>query len=153
MTLVQPEPGEVIVSGAELWWRQCPAGPAFYNEEKAQPTNLMFRWNPSDQGQLSGARESKSTAEAAYRHAVEVEKRSSKGTWGLPASVADKVGTQLIDDSANLPEPPASPPGHTYLDVREVPTGDTRPEKDARERIRARLLLAASRHHPAADVS
>lgn len=142
------EAGEELVVGDELWWRQCPAGPAFYDEVKGQPTSMMFRWVDRDEGRLSGARQTKSTAEQAYRHRTEVEQRGSAGTWGLPASVALKIRSQLIDDSANLPSPPESPPGHTYLDVRHIPLDSTRPAKDARERIRSRLLLAAKRHYP-----
>ena len=146
--LPQPEPGELLVTGDELWWRQCPAGPAFYDEVKGQPTNLMFRWTEVDEGKLSGARATKSTAEDAYLHRIEVEQKLSAGTWGVPASVAGKVSSQLIDDSANLPAPPSSPRGHTYLDVRHVSLDSTRAAKDERLRIRARLLIAAKRHHP-----
>lgn len=147
------EKGEVLVDGSEFWWRQCPVGPAFYDEVKGQPSSLMFRWTASDLGKLSGARESGSTpvtAADAYKHATEVEKRDSKGTWGIRASTAKSIGSQFIDDSANLPAPPISPPGHTYLDLRHVPLGDKRPEKDERERLRGRLLLAARRHFPPA---
>jgi hypothetical protein len=147
--LPQPETGEAVVTGGELWWRQCPAGPAFFDEVKGQPTNVMFRWDERDAGKLSGARATKSTAEQAYKHRTEVEKRPSVGTWGVPASVASKVDSQFIDDSATLPAPPDSPPGHTYLDVRHIPLDKSRPAKDERERIRARLLLAAKQHHPA----
>lgn len=116
--------------------------------EKDQPANVMFRWEERDAGKLSGARETKSTAERAYKHRTEIEKRSSAGTWGVPASVAGEIASQFIDDSANLPAPPDSPPGHTYLDVRHISLDKTRPARDVRERIRSRLLLAARRHYP-----
>lgn len=148
--LPQPEPGEVVVTGDELWWRQCPTGPAFYDEVKGQPTDMMFRWTDADEGKLSGARQTKSTAEEAYVHRTEVEKKPSAGTWGIAASIAGKVSSQLLDDSANRPAPPDSPPGHTYLDLRHVSLDSTRAAKDERERIRARLLIAAKRHHPKA---
>jgi hypothetical protein len=144
---------EMLVTGDELWWRQCPAGPTYFDEVKGRPTSLMFRWNDEDAGQLSGARETKTTAEQAYKHATDVEKRASKGTWGIPAFTAAAVGCKLVDDSITLPPPPASPPGHTYLDVGHVPTGNKRPDKDERERIRSKLLLAAKQHWPAAAPS
>lgn len=145
----EPEAGEVVVTGDELWWRQCPTGKIYYDDEKGQPSNLMFRWTDADAGKLSGAREQKATAEQAYRHRAEVEKVASNGTWGVPASVAGEVG-QLIDDSANLPAPPASPPGHTYLDLRHVANGDSAADKRERERVRSRLLIAAKKHYPEA---
>lgn len=145
--LPAPMPGESLVTGDELWWRQCPSGPTYFDEEKGQPTNMMFHWNDADAGMLSGARASASSAEQAYKHRTEVEKKASEGTWGLPAKTAAKVGSQLIDDSANLPAPPGSPPGHTYLDLRHVSNAKNRTARDERERIRARLLLAAKRHH------
>ena len=111
----------------------------------------MFRWNDRDAGKLSGARSNGSirvSAADAYKHATEIEKRGSNGTWGVQASRAGELGSQFIDDSATLPPPPASPPGHTFLDVRHVSAGSAQQEKLDRERIRARLLLAAQRYFP-----
>lgn len=149
--LIPPAAGEVSVVGTELWWRQCPPGPAFFDEVKNQPSDVMFRWNDIDAGKLSGARATKSTAEEAYVHHVNVSKKQSKGTWGVPASTAAKVSSQLLDDSLNLPAPPASPPGHTYLDMRKAPSGSTMADKASRFRIRSRLLLEATLHHAAPE--
>jgi hypothetical protein len=146
-------PGENLVVGSELWWRQCPVGSDFWDEDTDTPSNMMFYWNSHDAGQLSGARQRDSTAEEAFRHRTQMEGKTSHGTWAVPAYIGSKINAQFIDDSANLPASPAAPPGHTYLDVRHVPSGKSRADKDVREGIRARLLLQArrlGRQHPTA---
>lgn len=150
MTLAQPRANEVILTRAdEKWWRQCPDTPDCWDADKDQPSAQMFWWDQS--GELSGAREDASTAEEAYLHRTQQEKKSSRGTWALTVGAVDRVGLQLVDDSANLPAPPDSPPGHTFLDLRSVSSASSKTAKVQRQALRSRLLLAAmrlGRHHP-----
>ncbi|GEM_PF-5296624 len=140
----KPASGEVILTrGDELWWRQCPDTADCWDDDAGKPSGLMFRWDES--GELSGARQDSTTAEASYKHRVEVEKRGSRGTWAVDVQTVINMKMQLVDDSANLPEPPESPPGHTYFDARDVSTGSSRAAKTERERIRSRLLRAANK--------
>jgi len=63
------------------------------------------------------------------------------------------MSMQLIDDTANLPAPPASPPGHTYFDARDISDADNKTGKREREKVRSALLRAAMRlgkQHPVA---
>jgi len=140
-----PEPGEEILTRKdEMWWRQCPSSADCWDDVNEQPSSLMFRWDP-DSGQLSGARQDTTTARKSYEHHVNVEKLGSKGTWALEVGTVTDMSLQLIDDTANLPEPPKSPPGHTYLDARDVSTATSRTGKVERERLRSKLLRAALR--------
>lgn len=153
MTLAQPRTGEVILTRAEeKWWRQCPDAPDCWDADADQPSAFMFRWDK--EGELSGAREEACTAEEAYLHRTEQEKKASRGTWALTVGTVDRMGLQLVDDSANLPAPPESPPGHTFLDLRSVTNADSKAAKGERQMLRSRLLLAAlrlGRHHPPID--
>lgn len=146
----EPLAGEkVLTRGEEKWWRQCPDTPDCWDSANERPSALMFRWD--SEAQLSGAREDKSTAEEAFNHRTNVEKKGSKGTWAVKVETVTSMSMQLIDDTDNLPEPPASPPGHTYLDARDVTTASSREGKTERERVRSKLLRAAirlGRQHP-----
>lgn len=153
MTLAQPRAGEVILTRAEeKWWRQCPDAPDCWDADKDQPSAFMFRWDK--EGELSGAREAACTAEEAYLHRTEQEKKGSRGTWALTVGAVSRIGLQLVDDSANLPAPPESPLGHTFLDLRSVTKADSKAAKGERQMLRSRLLLAAlrlGRYHPPID--
>lgn len=150
MTLARPRAGEEILTRAEeKWWRQCPDAPDCWDADKDQPSAHMFRWDK--EGELSGARQDACSAEEAYLHRTEQEKKGSRGTWALTVGAVDRIGLQLVDDSANLPAPPESPPGHTFLDLRSVTKADSKAAKGERQMLRSRLLLAAmrlGRHHP-----
>lgn len=144
MSLRATEPGEELLTRREeMWWRQCPSSADCWDDVNEQPSSLMFRWD--DTGQLSGARQDKTTARSSYEHHVNVEKLGSSGTWALEVGTVADMSLQLIDDTANLPEPPKSPPGHTYLDARDVSTATSKTGKAERERVRSKLLRAALR--------
>lgn len=134
---------ELLTRREEMWWRQCPSSADCWDDVHKQPSSLMFRWD--DTGQLSGARQDKTTARKSYEHHISVEKLGSSGTWALEVGTVADMSLQLIDDTASLPEPPKSPPGHTYLDARDVSAATSKTGKAERERVRSKLLRAAMR--------
>ena len=154
MSLRKAEPGEEVLTRAdEKWWRQCPDTADCWDPDNERPSALMFRWD--DTGELSGAREDGSTAAQAYDHRVNVEKKGSKGTWAVKVGTVTGMSMQLIDDTANLPEPPKSPPGHAYFDARDVSRAKSKAGRDERERVRSKLFRAAMRlgkQHPVDEV-
>lgn len=142
---------ELLTRDDEKWWRQCPDSADCWDPDNERPSALMFRWD--EKGELSGAREGKSSAETAYNHRVNVEKKGSRGTWAVTVKTVKDMSMQLIDDTANLPAPPDSPPGHTYFDARDVSTAKSKAGREDRERVRSKLLRAAMRlgkQHPVA---
>lgn len=137
---------------AELVWRQC--APGCYDEDTDKPSATMFRPHENDGNKLSGARSTRSTARAAYEHRTRVMKKESRGTWGVTVEEIETVESRAVDDSALLDPPPASPPGHTYFDLRHL--AEAHAERQARERFRSRLLIFAhnrQRQYPPIDTS
>jgi len=124
---------EVLEDEDELVWRQC--APGHFDTSTGKPTLDLFRPNEADSGMMSGSRKSKTTAERAYKHRVEVDQKLSKGTWAVSVAEVDKVDARVVDDSANLKPPPAPPPGHVFIDVRHLK------DLDKRERLRFRSTL------------
>jgi hypothetical protein len=141
---------EAVTDRAERWFRACPDDLDSWDDKNDAPTNLMFKWGSGDAGELSGTRSDKTTAEKTFDHLVEVEGRAIKQIRSVTVEKLSAESLHLHDDSANLPGPPDSPPGHTFLDVRHLPTGKRKPEKTARERVRAYLLENSTKDHPVA---
>lgn len=135
--------GEEVITN-KIWYRQCPTTPTHWDAEAQFPTALIFQWKDNEQGrQMSGSCPPKGTPENSYRHRVENEGRGSHGTWAVPFATVESLGLRLVNDSANLPKPPESPPGHTYLDMRLAPTGKSAQARAARESVRSRLLVGS----------
>lgn len=142
--------GEIeVLDGSELWFRACDL--AKWDGELRQASSLMFQCGSDDNGELSGARSSKTTAEDLFDHLSAVEKRDIREIRQITVDALNDEELHLHDDSAVIPSPPRSPVGHTYLDLKHLPTGKTNPAKRERERIRARLLVQSSTAHRPAE--
>ena len=151
------EAGEEVLSDPdELFYRQCPE----YAFVDGEPSARIFSESSSDQGKLSGARSTKTTAELAYLHrqhngAGEAgesttpfpDKVTTVGTYALTVEQIGEVSTETglalraVDDSQILAD--SAPPGHTYLDQRHLGAKPSNPDK---RRLRAELLIRAMRH-------
>lgn len=147
------EDGEVQLDDeAEIVWRQC--APGCYDDTTDQPGATMFRPHQDDGNKLSGARSSRSSAKDAYEHRTKVMQRESRGTWGVTVKEIEQVDSRAVDDSALLDPPPASPPGHTYFDLRHL--AEAHKNRLVRERFRSKLLIFANnrqRQYPPLDSS
>ena len=129
-----PDIGEEILrDSAERYWRQC--HPSFVQD--GVPTSQLFVESSGDEGKISGSRETKASAEAAFKFRTEIAGSPSAGSWAVTVKEAWEAGVRIVDDSvsANGPLPPV-PPGHSYLDYRQV-------GKSASKRISRALVIKA----------
>lgn len=96
-----------------------------------EPSSQAFKPTKKDQGMLSVALGSKSTAEEAFLHHTEVLNLASGGTWAV--TVGEVSAAELNSFEQPLPGSPA----HGYIDFRDLGRG-------AME-AKAKLLLAQAR--------
>jgi hypothetical protein len=135
---------ELLDSPDELVFRHC--APGNFDEVTGKPTAMIFRATDRDAGKLSGARQSKTTAQKASEHRTKVLNMASRGTWAVSVAQIETAGSRAVDDSALLPIDPEPAPGHTYFDVRHQTTSRER------DKFRSMMLIAANkrgRQHPA----
>jgi hypothetical protein len=117
---------------AELLFRQVHPGWV----DDGVPSSQAFAPTSKDEGELSVARGSMTTAEAAYKHYTAVQQMQSAGTWAV--TVGEAAALELT--SFDAPEPDV--PAHGFIDFREL--GRKQSEKKgrllaARARARGRL--------------
>lgn len=93
------------------------------------PTSQAFTPTPKDEGELSIALGSLTTAEAAFKHHTTVLKFASAGTWAVTVGEADDAGLESFDD--DQPDLLA----HGFVDFRGL---------GRKEAKRRGMLLAAS---------
>jgi hypothetical protein len=62
------------------------------------PTSQAFTPTPKDEGELSIARGSRTTAEAAYKYYTTIQKFASAGTWAVTVREASDAGLESFDD-------------------------------------------------------
>lgn len=82
------------------------------------PSSQTFNPTKKDEGKLSIALGSKTDAEGAYRHHVEVRRLASVGTWAVAVGEASRAGRQAF------PEPLDNDPAHGFVDFRGISRGD-----------------------------
>jgi hypothetical protein len=75
-------------------------------------SSQAFRPTDKDNGELSVARESLTTAEKAYIHYVHVLKLESAGTWAISVAEALDVGLRSVGD------PIIGDDAHAFVDFR-----------------------------------
>lgn len=81
------DPGEVLFRQVHPSW-----------VHDGVPTSQAFTPTPKDEGELSIARGSRTTAEAAYKHYTTVQKFASAGTWAVTVGEANDAELQSFDD-------------------------------------------------------
>lgn len=95
------------------------------------PSSQAFKPTKKDEGMLSIALGSKTTAEASFAHHTQVLKRESVGTWAVTVAETAEAGLhsyeQPLDDS----------PAHGFIDFRGIGRGQTE--------ANAKLLLDKAR--------
>lgn len=109
----------VLEEGSEVYLRQCCPAEAFWDNATNEPSHQLFMLSSSDEGKLSGSRESKCTPERAYeeRRGMDPNNPKTRGTWGLKVAEIESVGLRAVDDSYYVEAPPT---GHTYIDMRAL---------------------------------
>ena len=130
---------ELVDDPSEWYYRQV--HPTFVSDGIIDPD--AFRCND---GELSGARSSKQTAQGAYE---EYPANRTAGTWGLTIAQVVKAKARVVDDS-KCPLPhglQAWPKGHAFLDQR---IGDKTFRKQMRSNL-ARHAMKNKRLYPPPD--
>lgn len=119
--------GRPLADAEELLYRQV--HPSWVQE--GVPSSQAFKPTKKDAGMLSVALGSKTSAEGAFSHHVQVLKLKSAGTWAVTVGEVTEAGldsyAQPLDDS----------PDHGFIDFRE--RGRREVERSAK------ILLARSR--------
>lgn len=99
-----------LVDLTELLFRQVP--PSWF--EDGEPSSQAFRPTKKDEGMLSVALASKTTAEAAFRHHTDGLGLKSVGTWAV--SVEDVSSVELTA----YKDPVDGDPAHGFIDFRDI---------------------------------
>jgi len=121
-----PPLGPALSNRDELLWRQV--NPHFVHGGRV--SSQVFKPTPKDEGLLSVARSSRTTAEDAFHHHVKILGFVSAGV--LAVSVGECLGESLTSYEQPLPDNPA----HAVVDFRVLSDKD-------RERKAKRLAAAA----------
>jgi hypothetical protein len=135
---------ELLDDGSEWYYRQV--HPTFVDEDN----NVGVGAFRCSDGELSGARSSRQTAQGAYEeYRRDSGEDRTAGTWGLTLAQVVYAKGRVVDDS-QCPIPPglsAWPTGHVYLDQR---VSDTAVYKQMRDNL-ARQATKNKRLYPPAD--
>jgi hypothetical protein len=99
--------------------------------EDGQPSSQAFKPTKKDEGMLSIALGSKTTAEGAFLHHTQTLELASGGTWAVTVAEVATV------DLSSFEQPRENSPAHGFIDFRDL----------ARKAIesKAKLLLARAR--------
>jgi hypothetical protein len=109
-------PERVLDDASEVLLRQV--HPSFLQD--GEPSSQAFVPTPKDEGQLSIARGSLTTAESAFLHYTTVLQKDSAGTWGV--TVGEASGASLNSFDAPRPDVPA----HGFIDFRSLSVNQAR---------------------------
>ena len=128
---------QLLTDPDELLYRQV--HPSFVVD--GVPSSQAFAPTRKDEGQLSIARGSLTTAEAAYNHHTTELHLASAGTWAVTVGEASAAGLSSFDQHRD------DVPAHGFIDFRALAASKARSKASllvARARARGRL-------HPAAE--
>jgi hypothetical protein len=78
--------------------------------DNGEPTSQAFAPTPKDEGRLSIAQGSLTSAENAYKHYTTVQRLESAGTWAVTVGEAAAVELESFDDHED------DPPAHGFID-------------------------------------
>lgn len=127
----------IVEDGDESQWRQI--HPRFVDGDVI--SREAFVGTPGASDEVSTARASVTTSEAAYRHHREELGLESCGTWAVTVTEVGEAGCRVIDDAACEG---VDTPGHSFLDMRGL-------SRAARRTARTELATRATtrgRMHP-----
>lgn len=145
-TAAQPETTQVgsLSDEEELLFRQV--HPSFMRD--GRPSSQAFRPTPKDEGKLSVARGSLTTAAAAYElHTVGLELRSA-GTWAITVGECRGQSLAVVADPIASPPARVADPAHALVDFaphskNQAEAKGARLARQAVERGRLHPLVAA----------
>lgn len=115
---VPPTSAAPLSDQQEMLFRQV--HPHFVRD--GRPSSQAFRPTKKDEGKLSVARGSLTTAEDAFRHHTERLQLPSAGTWGVLVGECKEQGLQTFPDPVTAPPERFPDPAHAYVDFRGLST-------------------------------
>ncbi|MFJ8269350.1 hypothetical protein ACIQ8G_03085 [Streptomyces sp. NPDC094154] len=126
-------PGEVeITEHGEKLWRQV--HPIWVQDGRV--TSQLFSPTPKDSGELSVTRASIVSAKEAHQYHTEVMGLESIGVYGVEVAEVREVGLRAVDD-AQADGAENRPPGHAYVDFKDVRSAGQRRKRASILRDRA----------------
>jgi hypothetical protein len=137
--MADPKP---LADDDEVLFRQV--HPSFVRD--GRPSSQAFRPTPKDQGRLSVARGSLTTAAGAFQHYTERLRLSSAGTWGLTVGECREQGLPAVADPLTAPPETVADPAHAVIDF----TAHSGSQAEAKGTRLARKAFERGRLHPAA---
>lgn len=126
----------------EVLFRQM--HPSFVRD--GRPSSQAFRPTAKDEGRLSVARGSLTTAAAAFQHYTQRLCLASAGTWGVTVGECREQGLPAIADPLAAPPETVADPAHAVIDF----TAHSRSQTEAKGTRLARKAFERGRLHPAA---
>jgi hypothetical protein len=127
----------------EILYRQV--HPTFVRD--GRPSSQAFRPTPKDQGKLSVARGSLTTASAAYEHHTVSLGLRSGGTWGLMVAECAAQALPVLPDPLTSPPEKVPDPAHAVVDF----SGLSNSKVEAKGMLLARGAASRGRLHPPVD--
>jgi hypothetical protein len=124
----------------ELLFRQV--HPSFVRD--GRPSSQAFRPTPKDEGKLSVARESLTTAAAAYELYVAGLGFPSAGTWGVTIGECGEQGLKAFSDPLTAPPAKVADSAHAVIDF----AAHSKSQAEAKGARLARKAVDRGRLHP-----
>jgi hypothetical protein len=124
----------------ELLFRQV--HPAFVRD--GRPSSQAFRPTPKDEGKLSVARGSLTTAAAAYELYTAGMGLRSAGSWALSVAECREQTLQVLPDPLISPPEKIADPAHAVIDF----TPYSKSQREAKGTRLARKAIERGRLHP-----
>lgn len=120
MTITTSDTRERLTMADELLYRQV--HPSWVRD--GRPTSQAFTPTKKDENQLSTARSTLTTPEAAYRLHIDGYQLKSAGTWAVTVAECDEAKLSAFHDPKTSPPDPA----HASIDFSSLPSNS---KKDA----------------------
>jgi hypothetical protein len=114
------QPGEVVLPvNDDLMYRNV--HPGFYDQGAGLVSSQAFTPNGDDQGCMSVTQGTLVSAFDAFLDYTVERGRQSVGVWAFTTSEVDTTGSRSVDDRSRHDLDPATlPPGHAYVDFRDL---------------------------------
>jgi hypothetical protein len=126
--------------GDELLFRQV--HPSFVRD--GRPSSQAFRPTPKDEGRLSVARSSLTTASEAFELYAKGRGLPSVGTWAVTVGECNEQGLKAFADPLTAPPEKIPDPAHAIIDF----TPHSKSQAEARGMRLARKAVDRGRLHP-----
>ncbi|MDZ4695029.1 MAG: hypothetical protein SGI86_07735 [Deltaproteobacteria bacterium] len=113
--------GQGLDDGDELLFRQI--HPSFVRD--GRPTGQAFRPTKKDEGKLSVARSTLTTAAQAFHMHTRLLSLPSHGTWAVSVQECSQHELKVFSDPLTVPPEKVADPAHAFVDFRGLSNSRT----------------------------